>query len=110
MPYDIVQLRWGDDSQFNRPVKDETGYRLPVKISEVSGSIAITGDVEVTSDVIVDTIDGGNASLLEQNLQVTVPLLQAILTELRVISSILGQGLNVPDDPTLRDDPSYSNL
>ena len=58
--------------------------------------------------MIIDTIDEGNASLLEQNSQTLVPLFQAILTELRVISTVLAQGLNFPDDlDTLRNDPTY---
>ena len=109
MSYDIVQLRWDDDTQFAKPVLDQTGYRLPVKVGEISGSVAISGDVKVTSDVIVKTIDEGNESLIQHAEQSVVPLLQAILAELRVISTILGQGLNVPDDPaTLRYDPTYT--
>lgn len=109
MPYDISQMRWSDDTTFNKPVKDETGYRLPVKIGEIAATIPITGTVEVTSDVVINAIDDGNDALLEQTSQSTLPLLQAILTELKIISALLVQGLNIPDDPTqLRNDPTYT--
>jgi len=40
-----------------------------------------------------------------------VPLLQQILIELRVVTAVLGTGLNVTDDPnTYRNDPSFSQV
>ena len=55
---------------------------------------------------------GGNlASLYAIEQANIVPLLQQILVELRVVTAVLGTGLNVTDDPnTYRNDPSFSQV
>jgi len=55
---------------------------------------------------------GGNLANLYVNEQINiVPLLQQILIELRVVTAVLGTGLNVTDDPnTYRNDPSFSQV
>ena len=55
---------------------------------------------------------GGNLAALYAVEQITVAaLLQQILVELRVITAVLGTGLNVTDDPnTYRNDPFFSQV
>jgi len=54
----------------------------------------------------------GNLANLYALEQISVAsLLQQILVELRVVTAVLGIGLNVTDDPnTYRNDPSFSQV
>lgn len=107
MPYDIVQLRWGEDSRFETPVKDQTGYRLPVKISEFDGDLVV--NTTISDTITIDDTDI-NQTITTAGADQSV-LLTAILIELRVISSLLKAGLNVDDELNqLRDEPENAQL
>lgn len=106
MPYDIVQLRWNDDPQMSQAVKDQDGHRLPVKLAEFDGDVILNTTIDDTVTVestSLTNVENSNADL--------VVLMAAVLAELRVISTLLQQGLNVQDNlDALRNDPTYSSL
>ncbi len=118
--YTVSQLRWGGDGQFTQTVEDSDGNRLPVKIgsieTDVTIPVTVENDVNVTVDstetvaLLTDILTAAQTQGTTQG-QETTPILLAILTELRIISSYLAAGLNLPDDSaTLRSDPAYSEL
>ncbi len=117
--YTVSQLRWGADGQFDQAVEDSEGNRLPVKIGAIEADVTIPVTVENDVTVTVDSTE--TTALLTEILTTTQshgdvvegtgPILLAILTELRIITSYLAAGLNLPDDSAnLRSDPAYSEL
>ena len=78
---------------------------LPVELSE-QGNLKTS--VEETVGALEE--DGNLAKFVSHVLQQQHAILQGILTELKIITAFLGQGLNVKDDPVkFRSDPSYLN-
>lgn len=61
----------------------------------------------VTTTITTTTADDAAYELAVTDTQ---PTLEAVLVELRVLSALVADGLNVKDDPaTLRADPSFQN-
>ena len=78
---------------------------LPTELSE-KGNLKIS--VEETVGALEE--NGNLAKFVDYSQQSQRPLLQQILTELKIITAFLGQGLNVKDEPEkFRSDPSYLN-
>lgn len=92
--YDIAQIRWSDDAAFARPVKDEDGYRLPVKLAEFDGDLVLNASLDQDVNLSTTSITNITTSMVE-----VTEVLKLVLQELRVISYILCEGLNVSADP-----------
>ncbi len=101
MAYEISQVHFGP-LRSPIPVQDLDGYRLPVKVDVDTLTVDVTaaiGDAAVT-----------NTEEITATTKELAPILLAVLAELRTISALLAEGLNIPYDPaTIREDPESSS-
>jgi len=101
-------------------IKDGNGATDQVGVLPVAKSLKVTlvdalGNLNsvplATSTTGALEANGNLAALVLRDSQAQTELLRLILIELRVMTALLGQGLNVPDDPdTYRNEPMTIEL